>query len=93
VMAILLHRRKLVLISGLPWAELAKAGITAVAAGLLSFGVAHAVLINSSRVADLKALGLITITWAAAVAAGLRLTRSQLPGELRRRKATAPPAV
>ncbi|HTF42569.1 MAG TPA: lipid II flippase MurJ, partial [Terriglobales bacterium] len=93
VMAILLHRRKLVLISGLPWAELAKAGITAVAAGLLSFGVAHAVLINSSRVADLKALGLITITWAAAVAAGLRLTRSQLPGELRRRKATAPPGV
>jgi len=93
VMAMLLHRRKLVLINGLPWAELAKAGITAVAAGLLSFAVAHAVLINSSRVADLKALGLITITWAAAVAAGLRLTRSQLPGELRRRKATAPPGV
>jgi putative peptidoglycan lipid II flippase len=93
VMAILLHRRKLVLISGLPWAELAKAGITAVAAGLLSFEVAHTVLINSSRVADLKALGLITITWAAAVAAGLRLTRSQLPGDLRRRKATIQPGV
>jgi putative peptidoglycan lipid II flippase len=93
VMAILLHRRKLVLISGLPWGELAKAGITAGVAGLLSFAVARAVLINSSRVADLKALGLITITWAAAVAAGLRLTRSQLPGDLRRRKATTQPGV
>jgi putative peptidoglycan lipid II flippase len=93
VMAILLHRRKLVLISGLPWGELAKAGITAGVAGLLSFAVARAVLINNSRVADLKALGLITITWAAAVAAGLRLTRSQLPGDLRRRKATTQPGV
>jgi putative peptidoglycan lipid II flippase len=91
VMAILLHQRKLVLLSGLPWAELAKAAITAAVAGLLSFEVARAVLISSSRVADLKALGLITITWAAAVAAGLRFTKSQLPGELRRRKATAPP--
>jgi putative peptidoglycan lipid II flippase len=93
VMAILLHRRKLVLISGLPWGELGKAGITALVAGLLSFEVARAVLINSSRTADLKALGLITITWAAAVAAGLRLTRSQLPAELRRRKATTQPGV
>jgi putative peptidoglycan lipid II flippase len=90
VMAILLHKRKLVLISGLPWRELAKAIITAVIAGFLSYEVARAVLVNNSRIADFKALGLITITWAAAVAAGLWITRSQLPGELRRRKATTP---
>lgn len=87
VMAILLNQRKLVPASGLPWGELGKAGITAVVAGLLSCEVARAVLVNDSRIADLKALGLITITWAGAVAAGLWITRSQLPGELRRRKA------
>jgi putative peptidoglycan lipid II flippase len=90
VMAILLHQRKLVPVSGLPWAELLKAATTAVIAGFLSYEVARAVLVNNSRIADFKALGLITITWAAAVAAGLWITRSQLPGELRRRKAAAP---
>jgi putative peptidoglycan lipid II flippase len=86
VMAILLHQKKLVRISGLPWGELAKATITAVVAGFLSYEVARAVLVNNSRIADFKALGLITITWAAAVAAGLWITKSHLPGELRRRK-------
>jgi putative peptidoglycan lipid II flippase len=86
VMAVLLHQRKLVRVSGLPWGELGKAGVTAAVAGLLSYEVARAVLVNDSRVADLKALGLITITWGAAVAAGLWITRSRLPGELRRRK-------
>jgi hypothetical protein len=42
---------------------------------------------------DLLQLGLISLTWAAAVAAGLWLFRSQLPQDLRRRKATAYPAV
>jgi hypothetical protein len=51
------------------------------------------VLVSNSRTADLKALGLITITWAGAVAAGLWLTRSSLPGDLRRRKPTAYPRV
>ncbi len=39
-----------------------------------------------SRVADLKALGLGTATWLAAVAAGLWLTRSRLDRRPRRRK-------
>jgi hypothetical protein len=38
-------------------------------------------------------LGLITVTWAAAVAAGLWLLRSRLPRDLGRRKATAYPGV
>ena len=91
--AILLHRRKLVPVEQLPWKELAKAGITAVVAGLLSYQIARLVPVSSSRIADLEALGLIAITWAAAVAAGLWLTRSSLPGDLRRRKATAYPRV
>ena len=46
-----------------------------------------------SRFGDLLRLALISITWAAAVALGLWLLRSQLPNDLRRRKATAYPAV
>jgi hypothetical protein len=60
---------------------------------LLAHQVARAVVVSGSRLADLKALGLITITWAGAVAAGLWLTRSQLLSDLRRRNATAYPRV
>jgi hypothetical protein len=42
---------------------------------------------------DLLQLGLISVTWAAATAVGLWLLKSQLPNDLRRRKATAYPAV
>ena len=92
-LAILLHRRKLVPTGELQWGELGKAGITAAVAGLLSQLVARAVTVSGSRTADVEALGLITITWAGAAAAGLWLTGSQLPHDLRRRKATAYPRV
>src|SRR5579864_3272678 len=90
-MAILLHQRKLVPWDELQWRELGKATITAAAAGWLSYRVASAVLVTGSRAADIKALGLIGITWAGAVAAGLWLLQSQLAGDLRRRKGTALP--
>ncbi len=92
-LALLLHRRQLVPVSGLRWGEIGKAGVTAAGAGVLSYEVARLVLVSNSRTADLKALGLVTITWAGAVAAGLWLTRSSLPGDLRRRKPTAYPRV
>ena len=92
-LALLLHRRQLVRISELHWGEIGKAGITSVVAGLLSYRVAHFLLVNNSRVADFKALGLVSVTWAGAVAAGLWLTRSSLVGDLRRRKPTAYPRV
>jgi putative peptidoglycan lipid II flippase len=92
-LAILLHRRGLVRIDGLDCGEIGKAGITAVIAGMLSYRVGQIVVANNSRSADLKALGLIGLTWAAATAAGLWLTRSQLPHDLRRRKATSYPRV
>jgi putative peptidoglycan lipid II flippase len=90
---ILLRQHKLVPTYELPWGELAKAAITAAMAGFLSYRVSRAVMINNSRLADLEALGLITITWAGAVAAGLWLMGSRLPGDLRRRKPTAYPRV
>lgn len=92
-LAILLHVRRIVPMDELQWNEVAKAGLTACIAGVMSFEVAKLVLVSNSRTADLKALGLITITWAAAVAAGLWITRSKLPADLRRRKPTAYPRV
>jgi hypothetical protein len=50
-------------------------------------------MVNGSRVGDIRALALGGITWVAAVAAGLWLTQSALPGDLRRPKATAYPHV
>jgi putative peptidoglycan lipid II flippase len=92
-LAILLHLRKIVPMDELQWDEVAKAGLTACIAGLVSFEVAKLVLVSNSRAADLKALALISITWAGAVAAGLWITRSKLPADLRRRKPTAYPRV
>jgi putative peptidoglycan lipid II flippase len=92
-LAILLHRRQLIRINEVHWAEIGKAGVTSLVAGLLSYEVAHVWLVNNSRVADLKALGLITLTWTGAVAAGLWLTRSSLARDLRRRKPTPYPRV
>jgi hypothetical protein len=92
-MAILLRQRKLVATGQLRWNEIWKAAITAVTAGILAYEVAKHVLVNNSKRADLQALGLLTITWVAAVAAGLWITRSELPGDLRRRKPTTPARV
>ena len=92
-MAILLQQRKLVPWKELQWGELGKAAITAFAAGLLSYRVARTVAVSGSRIADIEALALMCVTWAGAVAAGLWLTRSQLPGDLRGRGGNTIPRV
>ncbi len=93
-LALLLHRRRAgsrrrIAMGG----DLARQASLATVAGLLSYRVARKLVVSDSRIADFKALGLITITWAGAVAAGLWLTRSALPGDLRRRKPTSYPRV
>lgn len=93
VIAVLLHRRKLVPADELQWRELGKAAITAMFAGLLSYAVANRVAMYDSHRADFYALTLITLTWGAAVSVGLWLTKSQLPADLRRRKGTVYPRV
>ncbi|HUK23583.1 MAG TPA: murein biosynthesis integral membrane protein MurJ [Terriglobales bacterium] len=90
--AVLLHRRKLVSLFQLQWLELCKAAGTALAAGWLSYEVGRFVPAGA-RLADVEALALMTITWAATVAAGLWITRSQLPRDLRRRKKTTYPRL
>jgi putative peptidoglycan lipid II flippase len=93
-LALLLHRRKLVMISALPWKELGKAAFTSVFALALSYGVAQSVTLKGSREADFLRLFLVSITWAGAVAMGLWATRSELPGALRKRgQRTAYPHV
>jgi putative peptidoglycan lipid II flippase len=86
-MALLLHQRKLVSFTQLQWLEIGKAALCAVIAGLVSYEMVRVVMVNNSKVGDVKALALGGITWAGVIAAGLWLTRSALPGDLRRRKA------
>ena len=93
----LLDYKELVPLGGLRWDELGKSTVTAIVAAAISFEVAKAVPLGSAghgnRVADLLQLAIISVTWAAAAAAGLWLLRSELPRDLRRRRATAYPAV
>jgi putative peptidoglycan lipid II flippase len=93
----LLHYKNLVRLGELRWWELGKAVVVAVVAGAVSFEVAKIVPLattgRGSRMADLTQLALVSITWLAAVAAGLWLLRSELPGDLRRRKGAVYPAV
>jgi putative peptidoglycan lipid II flippase len=86
VLALLLQGRGLVPLSGLNWRELGKAAATATVAGVVGLKVAEVVRVAGSRRAALASLALGTLTWAAAVAAGLWVLKSELPSDLRRRK-------
>jgi putative peptidoglycan lipid II flippase len=88
VLAALLHYRKLIPAGGLAWRELGKALLIAVLAGILAQRVSGFVT-PDSRSADLAALLLATVTWAAAVVLGLWLMRSRLLLDLRQRNRTA----
>jgi len=96
-LAWLLHYRKMVSLKTLRWDELGKTALTAIVAGGISLEVAKTVPLpaygNSSRTADILQLALLSVTWAAATAAGLWLLKSHLPNDLRRRKQIAYPAV
>ena len=80
----LLHSRGLVRWDGLPWGELAKTLLIAVIAAVLSYEAAQTIRANNSRWSDFLSLSLTTLTWMAAVAAGLWLTRSDLFKSLRK---------
>jgi putative peptidoglycan lipid II flippase len=96
-LAALLAYRKLVPLAGLRWKELGKAALVSIVAGAISFEVAKAAPLSGvghgSRIADLAQLALVSVTWMAATAMGLWLLKSELPRDLRRRRAAAYPAV
>ncbi len=93
VIALLLHIRGLVPLGGLNWKELEKSALIGAVSGVLSYEVARVVVLNGGRRADMASLALGSVTWAAAVAAGLWILRSELPGDLRRKRATPMPGV
>ncbi len=84
--AFLLHKRNLVPLSGLAWKEIGKTLGIAICAAWLSMEIAKLAPLHGSRSADVKALLLVAVSWAAIVAVGLWLTKSQLPGALRSRQ-------
>ena len=96
-LALLLHYRGLVPLGELRWGELGKSVVVSVAAGAISFEVAKIVPFattgRGSREADLARLVMVSVTWMAAVAAGLWLLKSDLPRALRRRKGAVYPVV
>ena len=89
----LLGRKKLVLLGGVPWLELTKVLGTALFAAAVCFAAGRTITVNGSRMADLRSLVVISVAWLAAVALGLWVTKSNLPSELRRKKAPATPNI
>ncbi|HTD24901.1 MAG TPA: murein biosynthesis integral membrane protein MurJ [Terriglobales bacterium] len=90
-LAILLHRKNLVSLSDMKWREMSKALLVSAIAGAASYFVSRTINLNGSRMADIKALALVSLTWAGTVAAGLWITRSELLSQLRRRVASPKP--
>lgn len=86
VTAVLLHRGKLVPFGAMRWLELGKALLTSSVAGVLAWGVSRGVVLNGSHKADLASVALASVTWAAATALGLWITKSELPSQLRRKR-------
>jgi putative peptidoglycan lipid II flippase len=91
--ALLLHIRGLVPLRGLNWKELGKATLVGAVSGGLSYEVMRSIALDGSRRADLMALALGSLTWAAAVAAGLWLLHSELPADLRRKRPATLPSL
>jgi putative peptidoglycan lipid II flippase len=85
VLAVLLHRRKLVTFNLMPWGELGKASVTALIAGFLAYVAGRVVTLNGDRVSDIEAFVLAAVTWFLVVGFGLWATKSKLLPALRRR--------
>lgn len=89
VLAVLLHQSRLVEGEDFPWVELGKVLLTALIAAAAGWGV-HRAFVGGGRKSEFLNLVVVSITWAAAIALGLWVTKSQLPQDLRRRKREAP---
>jgi putative peptidoglycan lipid II flippase len=87
--ALLLHYRKLVSLAGLEWKEIGKALLVSAVAAFLGWELIKVINPSGSRLADLEALILISVVWAAVVGLGLWATNSKLPRDLRQRKKPA----
>jgi putative peptidoglycan lipid II flippase len=84
-LAVMLDARGLVRLSQLNWAELTKALVTAMVAGMIAAWAGGVVPFQGTHLSAFLNMAWVSLTWTAAVAAGLWLTRSELPGLLRQR--------
>jgi hypothetical protein len=73
------------LLGELEWKELGKALLAALIAAIAGSLIARAAPYAGDRLSIIFSLGLISVTWAAAAAATLWITNSELPKLLRRR--------
>ena len=84
VIAWLLNRKGIVPFRGLRWLEILKAGATALLAAAAAWAVSRYGFGLHGRWDEAARLALITLTWAAASAAGLWVMRSELIQRMRR---------
>ena len=89
VLALLLHRKKMVSLSELPWLELMKSLAIAIAAAFACLAVGRMMTARASLTGDVISLGAISGAWLAVVGLGLWITKSNLLLELRRVKSRA----
>src|SRR5205085_5232642 len=85
VLAVMLHYRRLALLSGLNWRELGKGLLAAMVAGAAAAIIGNSSPYAGDRWSVIFRLGIISVTWAAAAAAALWITDSELLRLLRRR--------
>lgn len=92
-MVILLDRGGLVRVRDLQWKEIGKAFLTAVAAGAAAYYASYMLPVSTSKAQNLAAFAVRTMVWAVVAWIGLKVMRSELPGAMRRKKATAEPST
>jgi putative peptidoglycan lipid II flippase len=85
-LAILLHRKRLVLFPDLEWAELLRSLLAAVIAFIATYGLAHTLRPTTTHLGDIVTITLSSIAWLLAAFVILTLTGSKLPAQILRRK-------
>jgi putative peptidoglycan lipid II flippase len=83
-LALLLHRRRMVRLSGLERAELGRAVLATVASLMALYGLRY-LLPSTSRIADVIVLAAGTAVWLIVAGGSLYLTGSNIPRQLRAR--------
>jgi putative peptidoglycan lipid II flippase len=85
-LAIFLHRRHLVSLLHLEYAELSRALLAAIFAYLAAYGLAHALARTPTHQNDILTVIAGSLAWLVAAMAILLITRSKLPAQILRRK-------
>jgi len=86
VLAILLHRKRLVSLAELEWGEIGRALLASVVAWFVLIGFMRMLPAMHGRLGNLITLGAGSVVWAGVVYGMLRVTGSRLPQEVLRRR-------